>query len=138
MQREPIHNESALDILREFLLSAEGQGYHLYTDGSFKEVGTLEEKLFKLSQEASAAAGLVCIHNSEDWRSRPIFSLHIRDGEAAGASSAYSMEFIGMLRALLVVPDGGINQMIHSDGKSVIDTITKHAHRTDTKREPTR
>ena len=95
-----------------------------YTDGAYKDPNTLNSIFQPTTSIPKAAAAVVIKDNSASWRSKPIYVIRITDGEAIGASSAYSMEFLALAMAMNASANIS-NKSTMSDAESIIRMLPK-------------
>jgi hypothetical protein len=100
----------------------------IYTDGSYKEFGHDIHTVFEEEAVRKAArAGIVILHDGPEWKTRPIFALHIKEGEEIGARSAYTMEYLAIAAAHRLQNDFKATAVC-SDSLAVVKTIRNREH----------
>ena len=82
-----------------------------------------------------ARAAIIVRDVSDHWRRKPIFALHIAEGENLGVDSVYSMEYLALAGALQLSANERSLHATGSDAKSILDALPKrkarlqHAHK---------
>jgi len=95
----------------------------IYTDGSYKEIDHDLHSVFEDEAVRKVArAGIVILHDGPEWKTRPIFALHIKEGEEIGARSAYTMEYLAIAAAQRLQKDFKASAVC-SDSLAVVKTI---------------
>jgi ribonuclease HI len=99
--------------------------YDIFTDGSWLDSGPAWNHITHNSPAYTGTAGLVLISQADNWMDLPIITLHLYNGTALDATSAYSMELISVVTALYLLSIMDSTATIFSDCQSVINKITK-------------
>ena len=99
--------------------------YDIFTDGSWLDSGPAWNHITHNSPTYTGSAGLVLISQADNWMDLPIITLHLHNGLALDATSAYSMELLAVVTALYLLSIMDSTATIYSDCQSVINKITK-------------
>jgi len=76
--------------------------------------------------EYSGSIGLNFLSGLEDWREKPVYTLHIINGEGLEAISAFTIELFGMLVSLAILSHVDISSTIYSDCEAAVKSLNNH------------
>ena len=93
-----------------------------YTDGSYKELCNVASILHPRGIIREAAAAVIIKDNSNNWKNKPVFVIHVADGTDIGPQSAFSMEYIALAMAMTTA-EGVSTKPVVSDAKAVLDIL---------------
>ena len=96
----------------------------IFTDGSYLERANGMAAVFNTDKLTKISAGsMVIMHEGPDWRNFPTIVVEFDDGQAIGAGSAYSMEFLALTAALQLQEHGLRGAGIGCDAASVVSMV---------------
>jgi hypothetical protein len=104
------------------LESQVGYSAAFYTDGSYKEQGSVASILHPRDTVRDATAAIIIKDNSTHWKAKPVFVVHVADGADIGTQSAFSMEYIALAMAMTIA-EGVSTKPVVSDAKAVLDIL---------------
>ena len=84
---------------------------------------SLEPYVHRTRRAGRASAAIIVNDTSKQCRCRPVFAMHISHGHEIGAESVYTMEYLALAAAMLLLAH---TKTLHStvcDAKSVLDNI---------------
>jgi len=101
----------------------------IYTDGSYAERDFDIHSVFDSDAVTrTASAGVAIIHDGPDWRSKPIYAIHIAHGDDIGARSAYTMEYLALAIALRLHSSTLGTTAVCTDSMAVLKRVrSRHA-----------
>ena len=99
----------------------------IYTDGSWASKASIQAIFRPQETDTLSSASIILKDESPQWKTHPVYIIHIHDGAALQAQSAYTMEFVALAAALKIQQSGCTTMPIGSDANSII-TLLPHRH----------
>ena len=108
----------------------------IFTDGSYRTKPSLEAVSRPQYTESTASASIIIKDSTVDWMIKPVYIIHIEDGEELQATSAYTMEFLALAAALKLqtcipeVNNGSVGvSPVRSDANSIVTMLKQRRQR---------
>ena len=95
----------------------------LYTDGAYSSTCSVLATFRSQHTCRRSAASIILKDDSSNWKRKPIYVLHIKDGNGIHAESAYTMEYIALAAAMKLQSMGCTSTPVGSDANSIITML---------------
>ena len=112
------------NILQTIHHTFHSQPIKIYTDGSWKALGSGKDRALLLDTTSVGGCSLVILSDSIDWRHHPVLVYPITDDGSSPTEHAYTWELMALSIAALIQSRYPAGCQLFSDCKSAIHTVT--------------
>lgn len=110
-------------IMHEIYSHFYNQPINIYTDGSWKALGSGRDRALLFSTSSVGGGSLVIASSSQQWRDYPVLVYHIIDDGSSPTAHAYTWELMALAMASLIQSHYAHGCQLYSDCTSALQTI---------------